>query len=360
MGRHMFFGGNTPNGFYSKFEDILFLKEAKKMIYLKGSSGSGKSTLMRKVASAFEKEGVEVDYIHCSNNVNDLDGICIRERGIAMVDATAPHICDPVLPIAVDEIFNLADFIDRDYIQKYDQELLKLQIQKKPYYQKAYKYLNAAYQIYENNTYIYAQSLNHEKLREKLEEEVSSFYSEPVAKSKGLNRSFLVSAISPQGTISYLNTLVKGKKIIGLKGKQGMGINQILTALRDIANSRGYYTESCLSTLDTGILDHLIIPDKNLAYITLNQYHTVQEPVDRIIDFIDFCDQNQILEKKEEIEYNQSMFQELLQKSMEMMDAQKEVHDQIEKIYIGGMDFVGLDQAFYTIMDIIHKAREKE
>lgn len=56
MARHMFFGGNTPNGFYGRFGDILFLEEAKKIIYLKGSSGSGKSTLMRKVAATFEEK----------------------------------------------------------------------------------------------------------------------------------------------------------------------------------------------------------------------------------------------------------------------------------------------------------------
>ena len=41
---------------------------------------------------------------------------------------------------------------------------------------------------------------------------------------------------------------------------------------------------------------------------------------------------------------------------MNMMDSQKVVHDKIEKIYIASMDFEGLDQAFYTIMNIIQKS----
>lgn len=356
MARHMFFGGNTPNGFYGRFGDILFLEEAKKIIYLKGSSGSGKSTLMRKVAATFEEKGIEVDYIHCSNNVTDLDGICIREKGICMVDATAPHVCDPSVPVAIDEIFNLADFIDRNYVQEHAGELLKLQVQKKPYYHKAYGYLNAACTIYKNNIYMNHQALNQVKLKAAIEAEVKPFYLETLSDKPGLNRSFFASAVSPQGMVSYLDSLVKGMTIVALKGEGGMGMEQMLLAIREMANSRGYYTESCLCTLNTEKLDHLFIPERKLAYVTVNEYHALEQPIDRVIDFTEFCDMDLLMQYSEEMKYNKKIFNELLQKSMNMMDAQKVVHDKIEKIYIASMDFEGLDQAFYTIMNIIQKS----
>jgi len=357
MARHMFFGGNTPNGFYGRFEDILFLNEAKKIIYLKGSSGSGKSTLMRKVAAVFEKQGIEVDYIHCSNNVTDLDGICIREKGICMVDATAPHVCDPSVPVAIDEIFNLADFIGRDYIQEHAGRLLKLQADKKPYYHKAYAYLNAACKIYENNTYINRRSIDQIQLQAAIEAETKPYYQEPLADKRGLNRSYFASAVSPQGKVSYLDSLIKGKEIVALKGDSGMGMEQMLPAIREAANSRGYDTESCLCTLDPEKMDHLIIPGQNLAYVTLNEYHSTAHPAARVIAFADFCDMAWRHEEyHEEMQYNKKMFEELLFKAMNMMDAQKVVHDQIEKIYVAGMDFSGLDQALYTILNIIRSA----
>lgn len=356
MARHMFFGGNTPNGFYGRFEDILFLDEAKKIIYLKGSSGSGKSTLMRKVAAAFEEKGVEVDYIHCSNNVTDLDGICIREKGISMVDATAPHVCDPSIPIAIDEIFNLADFINRTYIHKYADELLTLQEQKKPYYQKAYRYLNAAYKVYENNINMNDQALNKVKLGRVIEEEVKQFTTAAIATKPGRNRSFFASAVSPQGMVDYLDDLIKGKTIVALKGENGMGMEQILTKLRDMANSRGYYTESCLCTLDTKKIDHLLIPELSLAYITCNDYHKTKQDINRTIDFEQLYDRKWIKEYRKEKDENKRLFDELLHKAMNMMNAQKVVHDKIERIYLGGMNFAGLDEAFYTILDIINEA----
>lgn len=356
MARRMFFGGNTPNGFYGRFGDILFLDEAKKIIYLKGSSGSGKSTLMKKIAAVFEEQGIEVDYIHCSNNVTDLDGICIREKGISLVDATAPHVCDPTVPVAIDEIFNLADFINRDYVREHADELLRLQNRKKPYYQKAYRYLNAACKIYENNIYMNHQALNQVKLQASIEEEVKRFSAEALSVYPGRNRSFFASAVSPQGMVSYLDDLVKGKKIIALKGENGMGMEQMLKAIRDKVNSRGYYTESCLCTLDTEKIDHLLIPEQNLAYITLNDYHNTEQPVDRVINFEQFCDMELLKEYYEEKDYNKKLFAELLEKAMNMMNAQKVVHDEIEKIYVASMDFSGLDQALYTILDIINGA----
>lgn len=353
MSRHMFFGGNTPDGFFGCFEDILFLGEARKMIYLKGSSGSGKSTLMRKVAAAFKEKGIAVDYIHCSNSIHDLDGICIRSLGISMIDATAPHVCDPIVPVAIDEIFNLADFIDPKHVRKYADELVKRMEQKKPYYTKAYSYLNAAAKVFSNNTYMYQQAVKESRLTAVIEKETARFYQEPVSDTKGLNRRLFASAISPQGKVSYLDSLIKGMAVIGLQGENGMGMAVMLKDLRDAANSRGYYTESCMCTLDKEKLDHLLIPELNLAYITLNDYHTTKEPCERIIDFKELCDQEELAGKEAEISYNKKIFEELLKRSMNMMDAQKEVHDRIEEIYIAGMDFAGVDQAFDRIMNII-------
>lgn len=353
MARHMFFGGNTPEGFYGRFGDILFLDEAKKIIYLKGSSGSGKSTLMRKVAAVYEEKGIAVDYIHCSNNVTDLDGICIRELGISMVDATAPHVCDPTVPVAIDEIFNLADFIGRDAVREHGDELRKLQEKKKPYYHKAYSYLNAAYKIYQNNIYINQRVLDQVKLKAAIEAEVKSFADQPLAEQPGRNRGLFASAVSPQGMVNYLDTLTAGKKVVALNGENGMGMDQMLAAIRDMANSRGYDTESCLCTLDTKKMDHLLIPELNLAYVTLNDYHSTEQETDRAIDFKQFCDNGELAGYAEEMAYNKRMFEELLVRAMEMMDAQKVVHDEIEKIYVASMDFEGLDEAFYTIMNII-------
>jgi len=108
--------------------------------------------------------------------------------------------------------------------------------------------------------------------------------------------------------------------------------------------------------LDTEKTDHVLIPERNLAYVTLNDYHSTEQPVDRVIDFEQFCDMDRLKDSGEEKDYNKKIFEELLEKAMNMMNAQKVVHDEIEKIYVASMDFAGLNQAFYTMLDIINDA----
>lgn len=355
MARHMFFGGNTPKGFYSSFGDILFPDEAKKTIYLKGSSGGGKSTLMRKVGRIFEDRGYDVDYIHCSNNIADLDGICIRALGISMVDGTAPHVYDPVMPGAVDEIFNSGTFIDSSSVEKRAKELLKLQSEKKPYYEKAYRYLGAAYEIYLNNSAIYKQALDTVKLGRAIEEEVEFLRKEELSEKPGRFRKLFSGAITPQGNVNYIDSFVDGLDIIALKGNDGMGTDRMLERIKDMALSRGYYVEGCLCSLNVQKLDHLILPELKLCYTTVNEYPSVTRQWNREIDFYEFSDRAFLNGNEDEIAYNSKMIKELMEKSMNMMAGQKVIHDKIEEIYVSSMDFKGLNEATKGIIERLLK-----
>jgi hypothetical protein len=347
----MFFGGNTPKGFYQCFSDILFLDEAVKIVYIKGSAGSGKSTLMRKVAKAFESAGADVDYIHCANNTEDLDGICMRDKGIAIIDGTMPHACDPQIPVAVDEIFNTADFLDKAHIEQKREQLLNLDKQKKPYFQKAYNYLSGAYSVYLNNIAIYAANLNRAGIFTVVCEELLRLKDIPIAQKQGRNRRMFARAITPNGVKNYMDTLFNGMEVVSLSGRDGMGIDETLEKIREAANARGLSTESCYSPFDVSKIEHLIIPELKLCYVTENELRTLPKKAAKVIDFFEFVNMRSINSHKDEIAYNTRMFNELMDISMKMISGQKNIHDEIEKIYIAGLDFDGLDKAAIYITE---------
>ena len=112
--RHYFPGNNTPLGFFSYYRYILGQREAHKIICIKGGPGSGKSTFMKKTAKAFADLGEDIDYLHCSADEDSLDGVVLRNRKVALIDGTSPHITDPVTPGAVDKIVNLGEFWNED------------------------------------------------------------------------------------------------------------------------------------------------------------------------------------------------------------------------------------------------------
>ncbi|WP_324824345.1 ATPase [Sinanaerobacter sp. ZZT-01] len=90
--RHMFPGNNTPEGFFSYYQYILSQKEADKIFCIKGGPGVGKSTFMKKLGEELLNDGHDVDFLHCSSDNHSLDGIVLRDKKIAFIDATSPHV----------------------------------------------------------------------------------------------------------------------------------------------------------------------------------------------------------------------------------------------------------------------------
>ena len=89
-----FAGGNTSQGFCTRFDHILPKEQQKRMFYIKGGPGVGKSSLMKAVGKAAESAGLRVEYFYCSSDPESLDGVAIPEKGAALMDGTAPHGMD--------------------------------------------------------------------------------------------------------------------------------------------------------------------------------------------------------------------------------------------------------------------------
>ncbi|MFF2092170.1 PRK06851 family protein [Paenibacillus sp. NPDC058174] len=87
--RHLFFGAATPRGAYDFIQSLT--AELERRIFIKGRAGSGKSTLLKKLASAAEQNGIEVQVFHCGFDPNSLDMLIFPKLGTAIFDSTAPH-----------------------------------------------------------------------------------------------------------------------------------------------------------------------------------------------------------------------------------------------------------------------------
>jgi nucleoside-triphosphatase THEP1 len=87
--RHRFLGAATPKGARDFIPNLT--EDLPKRYFLKGRPGSGKSTLLKKLASAAEQRGFDVEVYHCGFDPESLDMVIVREIGIAIFDSTAPH-----------------------------------------------------------------------------------------------------------------------------------------------------------------------------------------------------------------------------------------------------------------------------
>ena len=356
MSRHFFPGGNTPGGFFSYFGNIA--SGGERTVYLKGASGSGKSTFMRAAAAAFEARGMAAEYFHCSNDPGSLDGIRVPGAGLCVVDATAPHVQDPAVPVAHDELFNMAAFIDPRAVRPHRDELRRLARAKKEYYDRAYGYLAAAWAVYRNNMRIYEQCLDRNALNGPVLEATALLEGTGNPSGMGRDRKLFAGALTPEGFVSTLDTLTGTGTVVVLRGEPGMGTNVFLEEVRRAAGLRGLDTESLCCPLDPGRTDHLIIPGLDLGFFTRGGLWQVGFPDNaREIDFFALLDGG-IEAQREELDYNNAMFDALAGRAARTLAAQKEIHDRVEEIYIAGMDFDALNRACEKMIETLLHSSE--
>lgn len=89
VSRHLFFGAATPRGAFDFIQGLTAGLDRR--IFIKGRAGSGKSTLLKKLASAAETKGIQVQVFHCGFDPNSLDMLIFPNLGTAIFDSTAPH-----------------------------------------------------------------------------------------------------------------------------------------------------------------------------------------------------------------------------------------------------------------------------
>ena len=122
-----FAAANTFDGFISYFNDIF--GKLKKIYVIKGGPGTGKSQFMKQISRQAELQQYKVDHFYCSFDPNSLDGIIIN-NDYAIIDGTAPHIYEPRIPGAVDEILDLSQFWDKDVLIENKSRLQELNEEK--------------------------------------------------------------------------------------------------------------------------------------------------------------------------------------------------------------------------------------
>lgn len=86
---HRFFGTNTDQGPVNKLPQII--ADVSNRIYIKGRAGTGKSIFMKKIATACEEHGFDIEKYHCSFDPDSIDMVLVPALDLCVFDSTAPH-----------------------------------------------------------------------------------------------------------------------------------------------------------------------------------------------------------------------------------------------------------------------------
>ncbi|MDK2801643.1 MAG: hypothetical protein PWQ70_3262 [Clostridiales bacterium] len=340
--KRVFPGGNTPKGFYSYYQYILGQEEATRIICIKGGPGVGKSTFMKNIANQMVDRGYDVELMHCSSDNNSLDGVVIKDIKVALLDGTAPHVVDPKNPGAVDEILHLGDFWNEDGIRQYKEQILKINATVGKLFARAYKYLAAAKSIYDDIVTVNKEAMNaagvYLEVEKIIEKELSQI---PTGNVEGKTRKLFASAITPNGLCNYLDTIINDKyNIYTIKGAPGTGTERLLSRIVDAVVQRGIDVEVYYCPMEPeNRIEHVIIPELNLAFTTSNEYHTITIDTATVIELNHYLNKNILDKYSEVLTYDIESFNALLNKAIETIKEAKKAHDVMETYYIPNMDF---------------------
>jgi hypothetical protein len=349
--RHMFPGGNTSQGFYSYYKYILPQDEAARIFIIKGGPGTGKSTFMKKIASQMLDRGYDVEYMHCSSDSKSIDGVVIPAIKIALVDGTAPHVVEPVYPGAVEDIIYLGKFWNEEGIRKNKDKILKDKQELGGLFDRSYRYLKSAALIYEDTAAIYSSSVNPAKINQAASELIADIFGNSgVAIKEGKQRYLFASAITPDGLKDFIDTIITVNRIYAVAGKHGTGTGKLLERIRRAAVEKGYFTESYYCAFIPEKLEHLIIPQLDVAFTTVNEYHDTTLKIHRKINFNDFLEKSVARNDADALEYNGSCFRELINRAVGTLNRAKAVHARLEGYYIPNMNFNDMQKCRERVM----------
>lgn len=340
--RHLFPGSNTSQGFYPFFQYIMPTNEARRIFYIKGGPGTGKSSLMYKVAKVFLDKGYSVEFFHCSSDNESLDAIKIKDLNIALIDGTAPHMNDPSLPGAVDETLNLGVCLNEKELRNQRNSITEISSAIKYTFSRAYTYINSAKTIHDDWSYHNKKALDMialNSLSEKLKNEIIK---KPIG-GLGKERHLFATAFTPNGIVSYVNTLYQDTdNIYILKGEPGTGKTSVLTYIKNEAIRNGYSIEVFHDPLIPSRIEHIIIPDLNTVILTSNEINNGKFD-GKEIDMNDLLNKKYLDSVKYEVEEDKDYFHKLLNIGLNNLSHCKKLHDKLEEIYVKNMDFKEVD-----------------
>ncbi len=346
-----FLAANTPDGFISYFDELYNPYTDPFAYIIKGGPGTGKSTFMKKIAYALEARGASVERIYCSSDPRSLDGVICPEKAFSVADGTAPHVLEPRFPGAAENIINLGQFWDEQILRKNRDRIISLTLENSLYHRKSTSYLSAAGKLIRQSGAIASEYIREEKIHSFALRFASREFPRKPSGEPGRKYRRLLSAITPEGRVFFGDTVKNSAtRIIGIEDRYYEPSSILLERIGEAAVVRGYDVIFCPCPLAPERTEHIIIPEKKLALVSITKSLPVTLPCDRVIHSERFL-REEIKENRQLLRFNEGLCRELTDCSVRLLKKAKQTHDLMEKEYAAAMDYEALDRFCSKFID---------
>ena len=347
----MFAGGNTPKGFVSHFEHIVPHRIAQRILILKGGPGTGKSTLMKRLVEEAEALGLGVELFHCSADPDSLDAVFFPEIKAAVVDGTSPHVIDPQLPGAVDEIVHLAEHLDGSGLSAHREAIAVLKEGAGRSIRRAYRYLAAARLVYDELESLYGEIVDQCLLNTAAAELLCWVPQDRPQPVPGRIRRLFASAITPKGVVHFLEAITGlVRRRIAITGPPGAGKALVERLVRTSVEC-GFDVECFHCPFDPDRVEHAVIPALDLAVVTSAPPHVLRQEADHTVDAGAALSSKALCDRYPELKEAEDEYLHLFSLAISALKEARSYHDRIERYYAPHMDFARVDALYQQVKE---------
>lgn len=323
-----FAASNSGKGFISYFGEIFSPEKFEKVYIIKGGPGTGKSYFMRAVATEAEKCGRAVKYYYCSSDQHSLDGIIIDDA-IAIIDGTAPHSAECLIPGAVENIIDLGRFWNSGLLCGRRSDIEHLNIEKKRSYKRAYSFLSA----YDNVTSADNEILSPKYDRIKAERYILGQLKPKNSDRRGFNKTVaLRDSVGMGGRVIFDTLEARAKKVIKVDNSLGAAYLLLDSALRIAESDRlsitvSYDPVSC-EHIDAILFDTsgLLFEASNIGRVKMSRFIQIDA------------------DEKGRIKASLGLRSALMSEALDALACVRQTHFELEAIYESAMDFAAKEQ----------------
>ncbi len=335
-----FLGANSDSGFMSYFKQLQEC-EALQLLILKGGPGSGKSSLMKRVGEYAIRNGHILEIVPCASDLDSYDAIIDKTVNFAMIDGTAPHTEDPLLPGAKHHIMYTGDLWNTDKLKEKTSEIEFYSNLTSRFHRDAHSYIKAAGALLREN-----HSFSSLYVLPEAKQFVLETMSDLPEEDKYAEEKKLLSAVTVEKIGFLEETLpLMADDVYVIEDEWGGASDAIFDTVRTVAALKNMRIISCPCSVMPDKTDHIIIPGARVAFSKGNRFFksSYGQKINADVFYGSGLDRLSCEKRVQDAK-------KLIARAGSFVKAAKKSHDSLEKFYIKAMDFGGMEELFEKII----------
>ncbi|MCT8137922.1 hypothetical protein H1D32_09245 [Anaerobacillus sp. CMMVII] len=343
--KHFFLDGNTSKGYVSLVKYIV--STMNKVYVVKGSLGSEKTKLFKTISDYFEQQNLLVYLLHNPSDEDQLDGIVVPEKSIAVVDGSKRNGIEAKYSGFIEESINLDEMIDKVKLVINKKSIISKRNEIEQLHEEAYAKFARGKEIHEKKEELYISAMDFDKANKVTAQLAASlFHNVTIAKENPIVEQLFFGAATPNGAINFIDNITSdiSKRYI-IKGRSGSGKSTVMRKIGKYAENVGLSVQYFPCGLDPNSLDMIIIPSLSVAILDGTAPHVIDptRASDEVIDMFELC-MDQSIDTKYDEEFKQLhvAYKAEMKEGTRLLEEAKKVKDSLEQIYLEAVDTVEL------------------